>query len=136
MIDIDHFKQFNDDYGHQAGDMILRELAGIIKNQMRCNTIDSCCRYGGEEFSVIMPELELSDACKVAERLRRAVAESKFIVGNAQVENRVTISLGVACMADAGDSGLEEFVKKADDALYAAKRNGRNRVSCSPDACG
>ena len=134
MIDIDHFKQFNDDYGHQAGDMILRELSRIIRSHTRCNTIDSCCRYGGEEFAVIMPELELDIACKVALKLRRAVEESKFVVGHAQLEGRVTISLGVACTSEPGDDSDEELVKKADDALYRAKRNGRNRVGCGREA--
>jgi diguanylate cyclase (GGDEF)-like protein len=134
MIDIDHFKQFNDDYGHQAGDMIIKELSSIIRSQTRCNTIDSCCRYGGEEFAVIMPELELDIACKVAARLRRAVEESKFVVGHAHLESKVTISLGVACMTETVGGSAEELVKKADDALYRAKRNGRNRVGCGPDA--
>ena len=134
MIDIDHFKQFNDDYGHQAGDMIIKDLSKIIRSHTRCNTIDSCCRYGGEEFAVIMPELELDIACKVAERLRRAVEESKFVVSEQKLQGRVLISLGVACMADPGECGAEELVKKADDALYRAKRNGRNRVGCGRDA--
>lgn len=130
MIDIDHFKRFNDDYGHQTGDMVLQELSGILKSQTRCGTIDSCCRYGGEEFAVIMPELGLDVACKVAERLRRAVEDFKFSVGGRQLESGVTISLGVACMTGQDGDDSEKLVKRADDALYRAKRNGRNRIGC------
>jgi diguanylate cyclase (GGDEF)-like protein len=132
MLDIDHFKQFNDTYGHQAGDAALKELAALITGQTRCNTIDICCRYGGEEFAVIMPELELFQAVRVAERLRKAVEDSIFIVKDTKLERRMTISLGVACIAGDDDCGPEELVKKADDALYCSKRYGRNRVSPSP----
>jgi diguanylate cyclase (GGDEF)-like protein len=130
MIDIDHFKRFNDDYGHQTGDMVLQELSRILKSQTRCGTIDSCCRYGGEEFAVILPEIGLDIACRVAERLRKAIADSKFAVGGEQWEGRVTISLGVGCMTDKDGDAPEKLVKKVDDALYRAKRNGRNRVEC------
>jgi len=132
MLDIDHFKRFNDSYGHQAGDTVLRELSKIITIQSRSNSIDICCRYGGEEFVVIMPELELHHAVKVAERLRKAVAEAVFTIKDRILKNEVTISLGVSGVTGTTDLTAEELVKKADDALYLSKKNGRNQVSYSP----
>ncbi len=132
MLDIDHFKQFNDNYGHQAGDTILKKLSAVISSQTRCATIDVCSRYGGEEFAVIMPELELPQAVKVAERLRKAVEDAVFLGPDAKAEHRVTISIGVACITGKDEIKPEELVKKSDDALYRSKRNGRNRVSYSP----
>jgi len=132
MLDIDHFKQFNDNYGHQAGDAVLRELATIIMGQTRCASIDVCCRYGGEEFAVIMPELEIHLAVKVAERLRIAVEGHIFPLRDRTLDRQVTISLGIASVMGDEDLGPEDLVKKADDALYLSKRNGRNQVSYSP----
>ena len=132
MLDIDHFKQFNDNYGHQEGDTVLKELAAIIKSQSRCNTIDVCCRYGGEEFAVIMPELEIHNAIKVAERLRRVVELYPFSIKEKTPGIAVTVSLGVAGVTGDQDLSAEEFIKKADEALYMSKRNGRNKVSYSP----
>ena len=133
MIDIDHFKKFNDSYGHQAGDAVLREMSKTILGQSRSNSIDVCCRYGGEEFAVIMPELEFHQAVKVAERLREGVQNSAFTIKDRNLVGEVTVSIGVAGIA--GDDAIspEELVKKADDALYLSKRNGRNRVSYLPD---
>lgn len=132
MLDIDHFKQFNDNYGHQAGDAVLKELSLIITSQSRCASIDICCRYGGEEFAVIMPELELHNAVKVAERIRRVVEGNEFSISENNTAARVTISLGVSGITGADDLSPEELVKKADDALYLSKKNGRNRVSYAP----
>jgi diguanylate cyclase (GGDEF)-like protein len=132
MLDIDHFKQFNDNYGHQAGDAVLKELSLIITSQSRCASIDICCRYGGEEFAVIMPELELHNAVKVAERIRRVVEGNEFSISENNAAARVTISLGVSGITGADDLSPEELVKKADDALYLSKKNGRNRVSYAP----
>ena len=132
MLDIDHFKLFNDSYGHQAGDEVLKKLSSIISSQTRGATIDVCCRYGGEEFAVIMPELELPQAVKVAERLRKTVEDAVFLGGDTAAQNRVTISIGVACAAGNDDVRPEQLVKMADDALYRSKRNGKNRVSSSP----
>ena len=132
MLDIDHFKQFNDNYGHQAGDSVLKELSEIITSQSRCTTIDVCCRYGGEEFAIIMPELELHNAVRVAERLRKVVENNAFTVKEGNPDVKVTISLGAAGVTGADDLSPEELVKKADDALYLSKKNGRNRVSFSP----
>jgi diguanylate cyclase (GGDEF)-like protein len=136
MLDIDHFKQFNDSYGHLAGDIVLRQLARIITTQCRCTSIDICCRYGGEEFAIIMPELELHKAVKAAERLRSAVERAAFSFDAENTEGKVTVSIGVAGATDKEDIRLEELVKKADEALYVSKRTGRNRVSYSPVADG
>ncbi len=132
MLDIDQFKQFNDNYGHQAGDAVLKELSLIITSQSRCASIDVCCRYGGEEFAVIMPELELHNAVKVAERIRRVVESNDFSICENNAAAKVTISLGVSGITGADDMSPEELVKKADDALYLSKKNGRNRVSYTP----
>jgi diguanylate cyclase (GGDEF)-like protein len=132
MIDIDHFKQFNDSYGHQAGDAVLKQLAAVITGQTRGRTIDVCCRYGGEEFTVIMPELDLSRAVTVAERLRKTVEDTPFFIKDREEKSKVTISLGVASVAPEEDANADDLVKKADDALYQSKRLGRNRVSAAP----
>ena len=132
MIDIDHFKRVNDSYGHQAGDAVLQELTSIISSQVRCSSIDICCRYGGEEFVVIMPELELHHAVSVAERLRKVTERNEFLYLEQKIETPVTISIGVACVAGEDDLSGDELLKKADDALYLSKKNGRNLVSYAP----
>jgi diguanylate cyclase (GGDEF)-like protein len=132
MIDIDHFKKFNDNYGHQAGDAVLREMSKTILSQSRSNSMDVCCRYGGEEFAIIMPELEPRHAVGVAERLREGVQGSIFTIMDRNLVGEVTVSIGVAGISGEETVTPEELVKKADDALYLSKRNGRNRVSYSP----
>jgi len=134
MLDIDHFKQFNDSFGHQAGDIVLKQLARIITTQCRCASIDICCRYGGEEFAIIMPELELHKAVKAAERLRSAVENEVFNFDAENTEGKVAVSIGAAGVMGEEDISPEELVKKADEALYLSKRTGRNRVSYSPTA--
>jgi diguanylate cyclase (GGDEF)-like protein len=132
MLDIDHFKQFNDNFGHQEGDAILKELAGIIRHQCRHTTMDACFRYGGEEFAVILPELELGIALKVADRMRKIVENHPFRIKVKNPGMTLTISLGVAGLSGSDDARPEELLKKADEALYTSKRNGRNLVSASP----
>jgi diguanylate cyclase (GGDEF)-like protein len=131
MLDIDHFKQFNDSFGHPVGDAVLKELAVIMLAQSRSHSTDICCRYGGEEFAIIMPESELQTAVSVAERLRIAVENHIFPLKDNKREGRVTISLGVAALKGGEDLTPEMLMKKADDALYTSKRNGRNQVSFS-----
>jgi diguanylate cyclase (GGDEF)-like protein len=131
MLDIDHFKQFNDNYGHQVGDSVLKELAAIMRAQSRSHSIDICCRYGGEEFAIIMPELELKNAITVAERFRKAVESHMFPIKDNKREGSVTISIGVAALQSGDELTPEMLTKKADDALYISKRNGRNQVSFS-----
>ena len=131
MLDIDHFKQFNDDFGHQVGDAVLKEHAMIMLAQSRSHSIDICCRYGGDEFAIIMPELELQNAITVAERLRKAVEHHMFPINENKREGKVTISVGVAAFKSGEELTPEKLTKKSDDALYDSKRNGRNRVSSS-----
>jgi diguanylate cyclase len=119
--DIDHFKQFNDRYGHPAGDGVLRSLAGVLQQSARGG--DLVARYGGEEFAVVLPETSLAEAVECVERIRRAVAESRFRWG--AEEFHVTISFGAAEML-AGEEAAG-LLRRADMALYAAKDAGRNR---------
>lgn len=131
MIDIDRFKSINDTHGHDAGDAVLRELAGRLRSHVR--GLDMVCRLGGEEFLILMPETPVSAAGKVAERLRVLVERKPFTVPGATGEGlSVTVSLGVAAHEGAGDSG-DALIKRADQALYRAKGAGRNRVVCFPD---
>ena len=123
LIDIDHFKHFNDTYGHDIGDLVLREVAHTLKAQLRGG--DMVCRVGGEEFLVICPNTPGEDAARVADRLRRSV-ETNPIRGHSAAL-AVTISAGVAQMRRATASS-GELLKRADDAMYEAKRAGRNRV--------
>lgn len=119
-IDVDHFKQVNDALGHDAGDQLLRQLAQLMEQVARHD--DVLCRNGGEEFMVLLPETSLADACAVAERLRQCVADTPIPEGTT-----VTISLGVA-HCPISSVGIEQALKQADQALYAAKNQGRNRV--------
>jgi len=132
MLDIDNFKQVNDTYGHQVGDEVLKELSNIIVNQSRCSAIDVCCRYGGEEFAIIMPELELHNAINVADRIRAAVENHAFTLKGQRVQGAITVSFGVATLTENDNLGIEELIKKADEALYLSKKDGRNRVSYIP----
>ena len=127
MIDVDHFKSFNDSSGHQAGDECLRRIADAIAST--CRQVDSIGRYGGEEFVVLAPETQAEAAVKLAERIRRAVwALAIPHPGNAHT-GRVTVSLGVALSAP---GSWEEVLRQADDALYVAKKAGRNMVFGGP----
>ncbi len=133
MIDIDHFKAVNDACGHQAGDEVLRQVARLIKDQTRHATIDICCRYGGEEFAVVMPEEELERALLVAERIRAAVAAHEFPAGGYGSSCRLTISVGAAGLSGGDALDADGLIKRADGALYHAKACGRNTVCYS---CG
>ncbi len=127
MLDIDNFKQINDTYGHQAGDYVLRELAKVIKEQLRAR--DLIARYGGEEFAVLLPGVTFSQAIRIAERIRKAVEKHLFKYEDRDIP--VTVSVGVAVMRD----GLDEtsIVEKADQALYLAKKSGKNCVKTDLD---
>jgi diguanylate cyclase (GGDEF)-like protein len=123
IFDIDHFKKINDTYGHQAGDTVLHEIGTVIKGLM--SSVDSLCRYGGEEFAVIMPETSVEDAIDTAEKLRKAVEEHAFYGGETLIN--VTISLGISEYPTHGII-KEALVEKADGALYQAKKSGRNNT--------
>ncbi len=124
MLDIDHFKCVNDTYGHPAGDAILTGLSDLLVKQAR--TTDRVCRYGGEEFTVILPETDATVAMTIAERLRAAVEHQSFDIGGGK-NIGITVSIGVAAYPQQVNS-LERLVKAADVALYATKEGGRNQV--------
>lgn len=125
LTDIDHFKTFNDNFGHLTGDQVLRLLAMSVKHNVKGE--DTTARYGGEEFAVILPNTILRAAVTVAEHIRRAVM-AKELVKRSTGEHlgRMTISIGVATLRK-GDTG-QSLIERADTCLYAAKRHGRNRV--------
>ncbi len=129
ILDIDFFKSVNDTYGHDAGDDVLREFAVRLRKSIR--NIDLACRFGGEEFVVVMPETDMGVATTVAERLRRRIATEPFAIQQEMRLLDVTISIGIAGLAGAADNAAA-MLKRADQALYRAKRDGRNRVV--PDA--
>jgi diguanylate cyclase (GGDEF)-like protein len=126
MLDIDHFKRFNDSYGHIAGDTCLKRVAAAVASELRSNS-DLAVRYGGEEFLVLMPDAELSTAIRIAERIRRHIEDLAIPHDGIGQLGVVTVSLGVI----AGPTAVHDFVElvaAADAALYAAKRGGRNQV--------
>lgn len=125
VLDIDYFKSINDTYGHDAGDDVLREFAIRVRKSIR--GIDLACRYGGEEFVIVMPETDMAVATTVAERLRRRIALDPFPVEQGKRSIEVTISIGIAALENADDNAAN-ILKRADQALYRAKRDGRNRV--------
>jgi len=125
VLDIDYFKAINDSHGHDAGDDVLRDFALRIKRSIR--GIDLACRYGGEEFVIIMPETDLAVAAMVAERLRRRIAADPFAIAQGTRHIPVTISIGIAGLRGKDDNAAS-LLKRADEALYRAKRDGRNRV--------
>lgn len=125
MIDVDHFKNYNDRMGHPEGDALLRQLADVIKSGLR--TGDLAARYGGEEFGVVMINTRLADGAEVVERLRRSIEETCFPHREVQPEGKLTVSAGVAEFPGDGDND-EAVVVAADSALYRAKAAGRNRV--------
>lgn len=123
ILDVDHFKNFNDAHGHAAGDEVLAELGRIITRTFRKTDIP--CRYGGEEFAVVLPDTELEDAVAIAERLRRSFGATRFQISRKE-RARATISLGVSRMTESDDEA--SLFERTDKALYQAKESGRNRV--------
>lgn len=132
MVDVDHFKQVNDQYGHQAGDEVLRQIAIAIKDSLR--TADLASRYGGEEFMLILSSTDRKGALICAERLRHKVERKVVHVHSADI--RVTISLGLACYTGQNHKlGRQEIVRAADMALYESKHSGRNRTTVADSLC-
>ena len=125
LVDIDYFKRINDSFGHDVGDEVLKEFAVRLATNVRA--IDLACRYGGEEFVVIMPDTGLETAHRIAERLRLHVAGSPFRVSGVEDPLSVTISIGVACTGEEEESP-DQLLKRADEAVYDAKAKGRNQV--------
>jgi len=125
VLDIDYFKSVNDSHGHDAGDDVLREFSLRVRKSIR--NIDLACRFGGEEFVIVMPETDMGVATMVAERLRRLVANEPFAIQDGTRLLNVTISIGIATAIGPTDTAAA-ILKRADQALYRAKRDGRNRV--------
>jgi two-component system cell cycle response regulator len=125
ITDIDRFKSVNDTYGHDAGDEVLREFAARIRSTVR--GADLACRYGGEEFVVVMPDTDADAAASIAERLRDIIERTPFHLKGTGTAISITASLGIACNS-MGAETPEQLLKQADRALYEAKNAGRNRV--------
>jgi len=130
MADIDHFKKINDTFGHQQGDSVLKVVAGTINDHLR--EYDLAARFGGEEFALVLPETDLREAFQVASRIRLRIANLTF--PNSLQELKMTISLGVVTCPHKEIKNVNDLIRIADEALYAAKREGRNRVVISDEA--
>lgn len=126
MLDIDDFKRLNDDHGHLAGDRVLREIASVVRTEIR--GIDTAARYGGEEVALILPGAELVAALAHVERVRHAIAERRVPAGDGGPLLSITASVGIAAFPDSGVTCAEDLLRRADRALYRAKRAGKNRV--------
>ena len=131
MIDVDHFKQYNDTYGHQAGDRCLQQICAAMKNSLR-RPADLLSRYGGEEFACLLPETPLGQAMRKAEELGESVQRLGIPHASSSAAPVVTISRGVAALIPTGELQARELIRIADEMLYEAKRAGRNRTMCGP----
>ncbi|WP_319531640.1 GGDEF domain-containing protein [uncultured Cohaesibacter sp.] len=130
MTDIDHFKKFNDTFGHQTGDQVLRLVAIAVKQNVKGQDIP--CRYGGEEFAVILPKTNLRQAVAVAENIRKAVM-AKELIKRSTGENLGRITISIGCSHYTPGDTMQDIIERADQCLYAAKRSGRNLVKCETD---
>ncbi len=128
MIDIDHFKNYNDMHGHLAGNGILKSIAKILRAESR--EVDIVARYGGEEFVILLPAIGDNTCVMIAERLRKKIEKKHFPLEETQPLGKITVSIGCAIFPNDGNT-VDELVKKADEVLYRAKREGRNKVSCA-----
>ena len=129
LLDIDHFKQFNDRFGHHVGDDCLRMVAEQLRHCVARDS-DVVGRYGGEEFCIVLPETEMEGARAVAERVRRRIAETPFRVANENIT--ITISAGVTSAIPTSSDQESYLLQRADEGLYQSKHDGRNRVTCLP----
>jgi diguanylate cyclase (GGDEF)-like protein len=127
MLDIDDFKIYNDTLGHQDGDRILKDMASLLKNQSR--KMDFVCRYGGEEFALILPYTDNQEAFMIAERLREHIAKYPFLRSDSQLNKNITVSMGIATFPENGTTPAD-LIAYSDKALYTAKNMGKNR-SCA-----
>ncbi|RKD25900.1 hypothetical protein BEP19_02940 [Ammoniphilus oxalaticus] len=128
LIDIDHFKRFNDRFGHLAGDQCLKEVTVAVE-QTLCNSNSFLARYGGEEFIIILPGIEIDEAAQIAEQARKNIAELRIPMGiDYNKQNFITISIGVASITPSSKMAKEDLIEVADQALYEAKSGGRNKV--------
>jgi diguanylate cyclase (GGDEF)-like protein len=127
LIDVDFFKAYNDTYGHPAGDQVLRRLGDVMR-RLSARAGELLARYGGEEFIAVLPGATEEDAVRVAQRLQRLTEEENIPHGASDVADRVTLSQGIAALVPDGDTDAHRLVDLADEALYRAKRRGRNRI--------
>jgi len=128
MVDIDYFKDYNDSFGHQMGDVCLFSVGKLLSGQLK-RTADFTARYGGEEFAIVLPNTSVEHARLLAERLRRSVEEARIKAGKEDVSPWVTVSVGLATTTAEFDQSSASLVKAADSCLYESKRTGRNRVT-------
>jgi two-component system cell cycle response regulator len=128
FADIDHFKSFNDTYGHQAGDKLLNEFADHLRKGIR--RADTVVRYGGEEFFTILPGADKADALAVADKMRKQIETTDVVLPSGEPGKKITASFGIASFPDDGIREFTALLKKADERLYLAKTSGRNRVVC------
>ena len=125
MMDMDHFKLVNDNYGHDSGDKVLQQLAKLLQVEVR--TADLSARFGGEEFVIVMPGTKMEDAIETAERIRNRIATTPFEIPHEVGTINKTASFGISTLNPMGDTG-KDLLKRADTALYDAKESGRNKV--------
>ena len=126
MIDLDNFKSYNDTYGHIPGDMLLQGVAGLFARELK-RSMDFVARWGGEEFIVLLADSDWSRALETAERIRAGVESAVFVLADGR-ETKITVSIGLNSQVPASNDSIHDFVSRADKALYAAKREGKNRV--------
>ncbi|HAC64671.1 MAG TPA: hypothetical protein DCF68_14340 [Cyanothece sp. UBA12306] len=131
MCDVDYFKKYNDKYGHPAGDECLKKVANILSQSVKRSS-DLVARYGGEEFVIILPKTNAKGAIKVANNIRDVLQEVKIIHEDSQVSKYVTLSLGIATMIPHSSLSIQELINSADQALYSAKNQGRDRYCYNP----
>jgi diguanylate cyclase (GGDEF)-like protein len=124
MVDVDHFKEINDTYGHEAGNLALKFLADILSSEVR--TTDIVCRYGGEEFAMVFPETHLNLAVKVADRIRKQISSQPVAIDDAEI--KLTVSMGASVYMKFSVLDFNDFVASVDKYLYEAKQSGRNCI--------
>ncbi len=135
MVDIDDFKKVNDRYGHLEGSRLIAQMGPLLKAACRTTSTDTCFRYGGEEFSILLAETDMQEAFAVAERVRRSVEEYPFTVKVVHPSERITVSLGVSSILSGSGKTIPQLMNEADLALYSAKASGKNKVTCFTPDC-
>lgn len=130
MIDMDYFKLFNDHYGHIKGDKCLRQVSSILNDNTR-RTPDMAARFGGEAFTLVLPETNIQAALKLAENIQNDIANSKIQHKLSGVSEFVTVSIGITCLIPTAAMSIDSIMQNADEALYTAKKNGRNQIEIS-----
>ena len=132
IFDIDFFKQYNDYYGHAEGDLCLQKIGKILNNCIK-RKFECVARFGGEEFACILPNTDINEAYAMCEMIRKSIHEENIIHEKSAVADIITASFGIACISPAIGDFFDKLIKSADDALYSAKKNGRNRIECADD---